>query len=60
MKTEERKKARLLRLKGWSLRAIATEIKCSKGAISKWITDIQLTNKQIEKLKTKKVLKEMS
>lgn len=50
MKTEERKKARLLRSKGWSLRAIASEIKCSKSVVSKWISDIQLTAKQIEKL----------
>ena len=52
MKTRERKKARLLRSKGWSLRAIASEVKCSKGVISKWISDIQLTDEQIKKLKT--------
>ena len=51
MKAEERKKARSLRSKGWSLRAIASEIKCSKSVVSKWISDIQLTEKQIEKLK---------
>ena len=48
MKTRERKKARLLRSKGWSLRAIASEVKCSKGVISKWISDIQLTDEQIK------------
>lgn len=51
MKVEERKKARLLRSKGWSLRTIASEVQCSKSVVSKWISDIQLTEKQIEKLK---------
>ena len=51
MKVEERNRARQLRSKGWSLRAIAFEIKCSKSVVSKWISDIQLTEKQIEKLK---------
>ena len=51
MKVEERKKARLLRSNGWSLRAIASEIRCSKSVVSKWISDIQLTEEQIEKLK---------
>lgn len=52
MKIEERKLARRLRLKGWSLRAIAAEVKCSKSIVSKWISDIRLTGKQIEKLKS--------
>ncbi len=51
MKAEERKLARRLRLKGWSLRAIASEVRCSKSVVSKWISDIQLTEEQIEKLK---------
>jgi len=51
MRVEEKKRARLLRSKGWSLRAIADEIKCSKSLVSKWISDIQLTNEQIKKLK---------
>lgn len=51
MKAEERKLARRLRSKGWSLRAIASEVRCSKSVVSKWISDIQLTEKQIEKLK---------
>jgi len=51
MKVIERKHARELRLKGWSLRAIASKVKCSKGTISKWISDIQLTSAQIARLK---------
>lgn len=51
MKVQERKRARLLRSKGWSLRTIASEVKCSKSVVSKWISDIQLTNEQIEQLK---------
>lgn len=51
MKTQERKLARKLRLKGWSLRAIANRVQCSKGTISRWISDIQLTPEQINKLK---------
>jgi hypothetical protein len=51
MKAKERKLARKLRLKGWSLRAIALKVQCSKATISRWISDIQLTPEQINKLK---------
>lgn len=52
MKVHERKLARKLRSKGLSLRAIVTKVKCSKGAVSKWISDMQLTDAQIERLKS--------
>jgi hypothetical protein len=52
MKVKEKKLARKLRFEGWSLRAIASEVKCSKGTISRWISDIKLTNAQIEQLKS--------
>lgn len=52
MKIKEKNAARLLRSKGWSLRTIAAKIKCSKSSVSKWISDIELTNEQIEKLKS--------
>lgn len=52
MKIKEKKLARKLRLKGWSLRAIAAGIKCSKSVVSRWISDIKLTDKQIERLKS--------
>ena len=51
MKDAERKLARRLRLKGWSLRAIVPEVHCAKSTVSRWISDIQLTEKQIKKLK---------
>lgn len=52
MRDKERKQARLLRSRGLSLRAIATEIRCSKSLVSKWISDIKLTDAQIKKLKS--------
>ncbi|MDD5136764.1 MAG: hypothetical protein PHN63_05395 [Candidatus Omnitrophica bacterium] len=33
------------------MRSIASKVKCSKGAVSRWISDIQLTDQQINKLK---------
>ena len=52
MKEKKRKLARRLRLKGWSLRSIASKIKCSKGTVSRWIRDIPLTEEQIKRLKS--------
>ena len=52
MKARERNMARRLRSRGWSIRAIAKHIKCSKSSISKWVRDISLTTEQIERLKS--------
>lgn len=52
MKDKERKLARVLRSEGWSLRAIAAKVNCAKSSVSKWISDIELTDEQIEKLKS--------
>ena len=52
MKAKERKIARKLRHEGWSLRDIASRVKCSKSSVSRWISDIQLTEGQIERLKS--------
>ena len=52
MKAKKRKFARRLRQSGWSVRAIAKQVKCSKSSISKWVRDIPLTAKQIERLKS--------
>ncbi len=52
MKEKERKLARALRRKGWSLRSIVSKVKCSKGATSVWIRDIRLTDEQIARLKS--------
>lgn len=54
MKTEEKKEARRLRKEcGLSVRDIANRVGVSKGTISLWVRDIQLTNKQIRTLKDK-------
>ncbi len=52
MKAKERRIARRLRKLGWSLRAIAKHVKCSKSAVSRWIEDIPLTKDQIARLKS--------
>jgi uncharacterized protein (UPF0305 family) len=49
---KEKQLARSLRLKGWSLRAIALRTKCPKSAVSGWISDIILTADQIRNLKS--------
>ena len=52
MKAKERKRARKFRRSGWSVRAIAKQIGCSKSSISKWVRDIPLTTEQIARLKS--------
>lgn len=49
-KSKERNKARELRLQGESIKEIAKKLKVSKGSISIWCRDIELTSQQIEKL----------
>ncbi len=51
MRAKERAKARELRSRGWSVRAIARKLNCSKGSVSTWVRDIPLTPEQIEQLK---------
>lgn len=50
MKTKERKRARELRLKGWSIKDIYTELGVGKGSVSVWVRDIELTVEQTSKL----------
>lgn len=52
MKEKQIRKARALRKKGWSLRAIASCINSPKSSVSRWIAGIVLTNEQIKKLKS--------
>ena len=52
MKAKERLLARRLRIKGWSVRAIAAHIGCSKGSVSTWVRDIALSPEQIQQLKS--------
>lgn len=52
MRAKERSQARKLRSLGWSIRAIAQKLNCAKSSISKWVRDIPLTTKQIERLKS--------
>jgi predicted transcriptional regulator len=51
MKREVREKARLLRQRGMSVRAIAETLGVSKGSISEWVRDITLSAEQILTLK---------
>jgi len=51
LKAREKQKSRELRRKGWSVRAIAQETRCSKSSISRWVQDISLTSQQIKALK---------
>ncbi len=53
MRAKERKIARELRHKGFSLREIADIIKCPKSSISGWVRDISLTSEQIGRLELK-------
>jgi len=43
MKTEDRIKARMLREKGFSLKQIAASLFVSKGSVSAWVRDIELS-----------------
>lgn len=52
MKAKERERARTLRRKGQSVRAIARKISCAKSSVSVWVRDIILTPAQIKELKS--------
>ncbi len=43
MKVQEKQKARHLRTKGWSMNQIQKEVGVSKGSISLWVRDIDLS-----------------
>jgi len=51
MKTQERRKARALRRKGWSIREITKEIRCAKSSVSLLVRDIEITPAQAARLK---------
>ena len=51
MKRETREKARLLRSQGWSVGRIANELRVSRGSVSVWVRDIELTEQQKKQLK---------
>ncbi len=53
MRAQERKKARKLRERGFSIREISEEIGCAKSSISEWVRDIALSSEQIERLELK-------
>lgn len=48
---ETREKARMLRCQGMSVRDIVKTLNVSKGSVSAWVRDIELTDEQIERLK---------
>lgn len=54
MKREIREKARQMRQDGMSVRDIASLLNVSKGSVSIWVRDIQLTIAQIAQLKEKR------
>ena len=57
MKKEEYSKARVLRKeKGLSVNSIADQLNVSKGTVSRWVRDIELTDKQKEKFKKNKAV----
>jgi predicted transcriptional regulator len=49
-KLKLKQKARELRKKGWSVRAIEKKLGVSRSSVSFWIRNIKLTKKQLEKL----------
>jgi len=59
MKVEEKKLARELRKQGWSLNEIRQKLKVAKSSVSLWVRDIELTEKQRQKLSKKGVKKEV-
>jgi hypothetical protein len=50
MKSAEREKARQLRKEGKSLNEIVDELQVSKGSVSVWVRDVQLSSKQKKSL----------
>ena len=51
MRAAEKRQARKLRVRGYSLREIAQKINCPKSSISGWVQGISLTPKQVARLK---------
>lgn len=55
MKIKERKEAIKLRKKGESIRSIAKKLNVSRGSVSRWVEEIVLTQRQIERLKNNQI-----
>src|SRR4051812_38249263 len=53
MKLQEREQARTLRTEGWSIKEIAKTLRVAVGSVSVWVSDIALTEDQIERLEKK-------
>ena len=53
MKLLERRKARILRSKGFSLKQITRELRIAKSSASIWVRDVKLSNAQIKRLKAR-------
>lgn len=56
MRKQERKQARVLRTKGWSINQIVNNLHVAKSSVSVWVRDIQLTNNQKLLLKQRELL----
>lgn len=53
MKLIERRRARILRSKGYSLKQITRALAISKSTASLWVRDVSLTPKQVNRLKAR-------
>lgn len=53
MKSEERKQARNLRRRGWSMNEIASKLDVAKSTVSYWVRDVNITPSQKQHLSQK-------
>jgi transcriptional regulator with XRE-family HTH domain len=50
VKTDERRRARELRIEGWSVKDIERELGVSRSSVSIWVRDVELTTEQRRRL----------
>ncbi len=55
-KTIEKEEAIVLRKKGFSIGEISLKLKVSKSSVSKWVSDVELTKEQFQRIKNKEQL----
>ena len=53
MKPAEKEESRLLRSQGYSVKEISRQLKVSRGSVSLWVRDIELTSEQIDHLEAR-------
>lgn len=59
MKNKEKRIARALRKKGWSINEIRKELRVAKSSVSIWVRDIKLTKSQKEQLSERGIKKDV-